>query len=698
MEGTFARALYSFQAESPGELSVPQGGIIRITQYINKHWLEASYDGEIGWFPVTYAERLENESHQERAVPSSAGAQHQHASSREHNGNKFNDILAKPGNPDGSIVETAFAFCARNDSELTFPSGALIEVTKDVDEDWMEGSFNGRIGLFPKSYIKSSERPCAHAVYPFVGESEGELTFREGDRIFLHKRLNSQWMEGEINGNVGLFPSSFVAVEVDLPPEENRFENEFFSFVDSSSKPRDHSNAIISNVKWKPGMKGKAMFHFTALYSGDLELNKGDVVTVLNTDDDNWIEGQLDSGICGSCPAAYLEPVYDINMEFSDRKPPRRTRRLTSDDSFSTIFDNKVSDSGYLSALHKGQKGNSVVESSPRKERNSYNSLLDSSFTLDPTPALLPSNLPTSRYTSETVQLNKPVLKPRPAIGTKPNHSYSVKYLGGETRQEPTTTRSHQTVVSSVITLPSHGRVSMSNAKERTEYFSSETANLQNRSQFHLSSYQNSSGTWPGKRIGKSGHMSIENTSGSFDDEFDLLSGNCTSLPSPLLPLPQRGLEDENSESSASEDSPITPRRPAPPPPIRNSSHGIHMRSSTLPPNSLKGLAQGHLNGEGSMLKGKDQQQLDLKYIKQNGKPHNISLLESASHSGLNLRESSQSRLEDKPKPQARPHSVYWKDMVDSGYVKEKVIKVYHYTCYTYMFQICSVTKLDISA
>ena len=42
-------------------------------------WLEASYDGEIGWFPVTYAERLENESHQERAVPSSAGAQHQHA-------------------------------------------------------------------------------------------------------------------------------------------------------------------------------------------------------------------------------------------------------------------------------------------------------------------------------------------------------------------------------------------------------------------------------------------------------------------------------------------------------------------------------------------------------------------------------------------------------------------------------------------
>lgn len=661
MEGTLARALYSFQAENPGELSVPQGGIIRITQYINKHWLEASYKGETGWFPVTYTERLENGLKDKR--------EHKHAPSRQHISNELNDILTKQSSPDRSVVETAFAFCARNDSELTFPSDALIEVIKDVDEDWMEGSFNGRIGLFPKSYIKSFERPCARAVYPFVGESAGELTFREGDHIFLRKRLNSQWMEGEINGIVGLFPSSFVAVEVDLPPEQNTFENELFSFVDSYSKPRDQSSAIIPNVEWKHGMKGKAMFHFTALYSGDLELNKGDVVTVLDIDDDNWIEGQLDNGICGACPAAYLEPIYDISTEFSDRKLQRRTQRLASDESFSALFDNLVSDAGYFSASHKGQQGNSSVESSPGKDRKSYNYLLDSSFTLDPTPTLLPSNLPTSKYTSETMQIDKPIFKSRPAIGTKPTQSYSVKYLGGESRQEPSTSKSHQTVVSSVVTLPSHGRVTMSNAKERAEYFSSETVTSHKHSQFHPSSYQNSTRTWPDKRSGNSGHMSLESTSGDFDDEFDLLSGNCTSLPSPLLPLPQRGLEDRNNESSASDDSPITPRRPAPPPPKRNSSHKIHMRSSTLPAHNSKGLTQGHLNGKGSMLKGKDHQhQLDLKYIKQNGKPHNIqSALESSRHAGVTLGESSKSRLEDKSKPLAKPHSVYWKDMVDSG-------------------------------
>lgn len=87
-------------------------------------------------------------------------------------------------------MEIVFVFCVRNDSEFIFLSGVLIEIIKDVDEDWMEGLFNGRIGFFFKSYIKFFERLCVYVVYLFVGESEGELIFREGDRIFFYKRLN----------------------------------------------------------------------------------------------------------------------------------------------------------------------------------------------------------------------------------------------------------------------------------------------------------------------------------------------------------------------------------------------------------------------------------------------------------------------------------------------------------------------------
>lgn len=690
MEGTLARALYSFQSDNPGELSVPEGGIIRVTQYIDNHWLEANYQGEIGLFPVTYAERLKNESHLDRdvfTIPSHDEEWREHVLSDKHGQSKEfsrrNDVLTKHGNPDGSLVESAFAFCARNDSELTFPSDALIEVTKDVDEDWLEGSFNGRTGLFPKSYIKSSEIPCARAVYPFVGESTGELTFREGDCIFLRRRLNSQWMEGEINGNVGLFPSSFVAVEVDLPPEKNAVENAFFSLFDSSSKSRDQSNVIAPKVKWKRGMKGKALFHFTALYSGDLELNKGDIVTVLDIDDDNWIEGQLDNGLCGSCPAAYLEPVYHISTQFENKPLPSRTQGFTSDDSFSAIFGDLVSDAGYINALHNGQQASNFLDSYSERENDSYKSFLDTSFTLDPTPALLPSNLPTSTCTSETVQRNiKPFLKPKPALGTKPTQNYSVKYLGGENSGELSGNKSHQATISPAVSTPSlpGGRVLVSYSKERTTYSSSETATSHKSSQFSFPSYQNSTGTWPGKQSGKHGGMAQENTNGNFNDEFDLLSGNCTSLPTPLLPLPQRGSDDRNGESSASEDSPITPRRPAPPPPIRNSSYcsKIQVRSSMLPVTKSKGqIGHGNLNGRVSLSIEKDQPQLDDKYIKQNGRPHNSSSMESTSDAAFSLKESSTLRaaVSTKPKPPSRPRSVYWKDM-DSGDLREKVITV----------------------
>lgn len=59
-------------------------------------------------------------------------------------------------------------------------------------------------------------------------------------------------------------------------------------------------------------MKGKVLFYFTVLYLGDLELNEGDVVIVFEVDDDNWIEGQLVSGIRGLCFVVYLEFVFDM--------------------------------------------------------------------------------------------------------------------------------------------------------------------------------------------------------------------------------------------------------------------------------------------------------------------------------------------------------------------------------------------------
>lgn len=49
------------------------------------------------------------------------------------------------------------------------------------------------------------------AIYPFEGQSVGDLSFSEGDRIKIIKKTNSNddWWEGELNGRKGSFPANY---------------------------------------------------------------------------------------------------------------------------------------------------------------------------------------------------------------------------------------------------------------------------------------------------------------------------------------------------------------------------------------------------------------------------------------------------------------------------------------------------------
>ncbi|KAH9516940.1 Endophilin-A2, variant 3 [Dermatophagoides farinae] len=61
-----------------------------------------------------------------------------------------------------------------------------------------------------------SRGPCCQALYDFDAENENEISFKEGDIIQLVTQVDENWYEGSVNGRTGLFPVSYVQVLVPI--------------------------------------------------------------------------------------------------------------------------------------------------------------------------------------------------------------------------------------------------------------------------------------------------------------------------------------------------------------------------------------------------------------------------------------------------------------------------------------------------
>jgi len=63
---------------------------------------------------------------------------------------------------------------------------------------------------FGEYFVELSSLPLAEALHDYISDTDGDLSFKQGDMITIIKTINDEWLEGEIHGQRGMFPSAFV--------------------------------------------------------------------------------------------------------------------------------------------------------------------------------------------------------------------------------------------------------------------------------------------------------------------------------------------------------------------------------------------------------------------------------------------------------------------------------------------------------
>uniref|UniRef100_A0A0N5BQ51 SH3 domain-containing protein n=1 Tax=Strongyloides papillosus TaxID=174720 RepID=A0A0N5BQ51_STREA len=146
--------------------------------------------------------------------------------------------------------------------------------------------FDGLMKTFtstpPGRMINQNDYRTATAIYGFNGKSNRELSFNKGDVIKIHKILDNNWSEGERNGKIGIFPTSYIK-------------------MNESATPQNQQKLI-------------SIYPFFARNKNELSLKSNEIVTKTRDIDENWIEGVNQHGVVGIFPSNYVKE-YNDNIE-----------------------------------------------------------------------------------------------------------------------------------------------------------------------------------------------------------------------------------------------------------------------------------------------------------------------------------------------------------------------------------------------
>ncbi|XP_035680988.1 E3 ubiquitin-protein ligase SH3RF3-like isoform X2 [Branchiostoma floridae] len=196
-----AKALYSYEAEEPGDLSFNKGDIIALRQRIDENWYQGELNGQIGFFPVSYV-----------------------------------DVI-HPLPPDQPTGKAKYKFDVTDNEEdkdcLTFEKDEIVTVIRRVDENWAEGMIGDKIGIFPISFVEMNE--AAKSLIDRKSKSRNESTDAEPN-IQAPARTDSQSPEDLPSSSAASGTQANSSSNHDTKSKKDKAKRHSFTLLTTSNK------------------------------------------------------------------------------------------------------------------------------------------------------------------------------------------------------------------------------------------------------------------------------------------------------------------------------------------------------------------------------------------------------------------------------------------------------------------------------
>uniref|UniRef100_A0A8C4LH38 Intersectin-1 n=1 Tax=Equus asinus TaxID=9793 RepID=A0A8C4LH38_EQUAS len=236
VEGLQAQALYPWRAKKDNHLNFNKNDVITVLEQQDMWWF-GEVQGQKGWFPKSYVKLISGPVRKSTSMES--GPSESPACLK-----RVASPAAKPAVSGEEIAQVIASYTATGPEQLTLAPGQLILIRKKNPGGWWEGELQARgkkrqIGWFPANYVKllspgtskitptEPHKPTAFpavcqviGMYDYTAQNDDELAFNKGQIINVLNKEDPDWWKGEVNGQVGLFPSNYVKLTTDMDPSQ----------------------------------------------------------------------------------------------------------------------------------------------------------------------------------------------------------------------------------------------------------------------------------------------------------------------------------------------------------------------------------------------------------------------------------------------------------------------------------------------